>query len=121
MIPTAHITPKLESIYEDRTAVLECQGSVYPVKPAAQLAFGDYITVDWFGIDGELITGTEKINSNIGSTRTLTVKGTSIKHTGLYTCQVTLDLPKTSESHVVITQHHLVLLSEFINLPYLYT
>lgn len=108
MTPKAHIIPRLESVYEGHTVVLECLGSVHPVKATAQLAFGDHITVEWFGLDGHLIPGIKK-NSNIGSTSSLTITQTSYKHTGLYSCQVTVDLPAP---HIVITKYHLVLLSE---------
>lgn len=88
------------------------------MKFATQLAFGGHISIEWFGPDGNLITGNsligKKKNSNIGSTRTLTIERTTLKHTGLYSCQVTLDLPNVPLSHNVTTQYHLVLLSEFL-------
>lgn len=88
------------------------------MKFAAQLAFGGHISVEWFGPNGDLITRNSLIgrkeNSNIGSTRTLTIERTNLKHTGLYSCHVTLDLPSTHLSHNVTTQYHLVLLSEFL-------
>ena len=81
------------------------------IKAAAQLVVGDHISVNWFGPDGNLLIG-EKRNSNIGVTNTLTIPETSFMDSGLYTCEVTLDLPNTNQSHTVTAQYRLVLLSE---------
>lgn len=118
--PTIRLTPKLESDYEGHSVVLECSGGVNPMKTAAQLAYADRINVEWFGPDGNPLTGKtfigDRRNSDAGTTHTLTIVETTFRHSGLYSCQVTLDLPNTDfeTSHRVTTQYHLVLLSKFL-------
>ena len=119
MIPRVHITPKLETNYEGQPVVLECYGAVNSAKPTAQLSYGDDILVEWFGPKEYPLTGTEfttgnKIISNNGSSRTLSISDTTVGHSGLYTCQVSLDLLNADVSHTIVSQYHLVLLSECV-------
>ena len=119
MIPTVHITPQLETNYGGRPVVLECDGAVNSVKPTAQLSHGGAILVEWFGPNQNPLKGTEfdignKVISSTGSSRTLSISDTNIGHSGLYTCQVTLDLLDADASYTVVSQYHLVLLSELV-------
>ena len=118
MIPTVRITPKLETNYEGQPVVLECDGAVNSAKPTAQLSYGDHIIVEWFGPKEYSLAGTEfttgnKVISNTGSSRTLNILDTNVGRSGLYTCQVSLDLLNADASHTVVSQYHLVLLSKF--------
>ena len=104
-----HITPSRENEFEGQSVILECIGSVKPIKTTPQLAHADHITVKWFGPDGSQMIGREQ-NSDAGSTNTLTIANTDFMDSGLYTCEVTLDLPIIPLSH---TQYHLTILSKF--------
>ena len=107
-----HITPSRENEYEDQSVILECVGSVKPIKTTPQLIHADHITVKWFGPDGNVRIG-RKQNSDAGSTNTLTIANTDFMDSGLYTCEVTLELPIIPLSHTVTTQYHLKIHSRF--------
>ena len=107
-----HITPSRENEFEGQSVTLECVGSVKPIKTTPQLTHADHITVKWFGPDGSLLIGREQ-NSDAGSTNTLTIANTDFMDSGLYTCEVTLDLPIIPLSHTTTIQYHLTILSKF--------
>ena len=83
-----------------------------PIKTTPQLTHANHITVKWFGPDGNLRIG-RKQNSDAGSTNTLTIANTDFMDSGLYTCEVTLELPIIPLSHTVTTQYHLKIHSRF--------
>ena len=114
VIPAVQINPKLETETEGNPVVLECVGAVYPPKATAQLV--NHLSIEWLGPDDLPITGDnfivgEDAISSTGRGRTLTIVEAKLESSGLYSCQVTLDL-QGRENETVAAQYHLVLFSE---------
>ena len=120
MTPRIHIAPILKSDYEGDRVLLECKGNVNPMKTTGQVAHGGHMSVEWSGPEGVLLTEQNKVtvgvqeNSDDGSSRTLLISETNFRHSGLYSCQVTINLPNSSIAHTVSTEYHLVFLSKCI-------
>ena len=113
VIPVVQINSKLETETEGNPVVLECVGAVYPQKAIAQLV--NHLSIEWLGPDDLPITGDnfivgEDTISSTGRGRTLTIVEAKLESSGLYTCQVTLDL-QGRENETVASQYHLVLFS----------
>ena len=117
MVPTVHIVPKLETESEGLPVALDCMGSSNPPKTTAQLVDGEKMTLRWLGPDNQvLVTGDEfvigdGVSSNSGIFRSLSIREAKVEGAGLYTSQVTINLPG-NETLTVSNQYHLVLLSE---------
>ena len=117
MLPRATIIPLLETDTEGITVVLErCQLNKdnSSTKTTAQLV--NYLNIEWFGPDNHPLTGDDIIVGddviiNTGRTRTLTIPEATLKDSGGYSCQVTLDL-QDNTTETVSSQYHLVLFSE---------
>ena len=120
MRPRIHIVPILKSDYEGDRVLLECKGNVNPMKTTGQVAHGGHMSVEWSGPEGVLLMEQNKVtvgvqeNSDDGSSRTILISETNFRHSGLYSCQVTINLPNSSIVHTVSTEYHPVFLSKCI-------
>ena len=77
-----------------------------------------YMSVEWQGPDKVSLTKQNDItigvqhSTNTGLTRTLTINGTNIKHSGLYSCQVVVELPNSTGRLTSTDQYYLMVLSK---------
>ena len=110
------VTP--HSGQEGEVVTLTCQGTADPFKATDQLA--PHMTADWVGPTGVTLTNESGVTLSAqhqplhGVVRTLTINGTTFRHTGVYTCVVTLN-GTDSALQSNTAEYHLTLISKLLS------